>query len=431
MPKKIYDIKPPKLVASQKTETAKATKKVATSSVKRKKKSPVAKKDSKILLWRYVVIGVLVILVFVAIYLFFKLPKAEITLWPKVETLSYAKILSADKTVTQINIENNIIPLSVLQATKTEVQSFPATGSASNDGLAYGTITVYNKYDPVRSFTFKAGTHFMSDSGKLFKAPEKIIIPAAKKVGSKITPGSVVVRVQAVEAGESYNISPANFSIPALKGTAYYYSIYATSAEAMAGGYTGKVKKVTSDDLVSAKDTISSKAQSSVMEDLRSQVTNDYVLLNGALVSEVVSATTQIKVGAIADNFEYQATANAKAYVFKKSDIEQFAKDFIVSKLEADKTILDSQLKTEYTLGEIDAKAGKVSIVFNFSCGTYKTVNTDSIELSLLGRNQIQINEIVTKTLPDQITKVQIRFWPFWVYSAPKNPKAVLVDLKF
>jgi hypothetical protein len=429
MPKKIYDIKPPRLVTVQKTEAVKVFKKNSVTT-KRKKKTSV-KENSKILWWRIGVVSILIVLAIVAVYLFFKLPKAEITLWPKVENVSYAKIITADKLANGINILNNIIPASVLQTDKTITQTFMATGSASNDGLASGTIIVYNKYDPVRSFTFKAGTHFMSDSGKLFKAPEKIIIPAAKKVGSKITPGSVVVKVQAVEAGESYNIAPASFSVPALKGTSYYYSIYAVSTEAMSGGYTGKVKKVTSDDIQQAKDTISSKAQSDVMEELRKQITDEYILLNGALISEVPNVVTQTKTGAIVDNFQYQATANATAIVFKKADLEKFAKEFIVSKLEEGKTILEDQLKMEYTLSQIDTKAGKVSLVFNFSCGNYKTIDTNSAALSLLGANKIQVNEIITKTFPDQITKVQVKFWPFWVYSAPKNQKAVSVDLQF
>ena len=101
----------------------------------------------------------------------------------------------------------------------------------------------------------------MSDSGKLFVALQKIVIPAAKKSGSKITPGSVQINVQAVEGGTDYNIAPSNFSVPGLKGTAYYYSIYATSTAAMTGGYTGKVKKVTDDDIQGAKDVLTKKTQ--------------------------------------------------------------------------------------------------------------------------------------------------------------------------
>ena len=66
-------------------------------------------------------------------------------------------------------------------------------------------------------------------------------------------PGSVHVSVQAVESGDGYNIAPSNFSIPGLKGTPSYYSIYATSTDAMSGGYTGKVKKVTDDDIQQAQ----------------------------------------------------------------------------------------------------------------------------------------------------------------------------------
>ena len=73
-----------------------------------------------------------------------------------------------DMTIVNIDFENKVIPAQYIEVQQDGQQEFQATGSASNDGKAKGTITIYNKISPSSSFTLKIGTHFLSDSGKYF-----------------------------------------------------------------------------------------------------------------------------------------------------------------------------------------------------------------------------------------------------------------------
>jgi len=437
MAKKIYDIKPPKVAKKTSVESepvkikkVQSKKVVKEQPVQYQPVQPVFKEKSHVNR-KPILIGVLVFVVIFGVYLFFKLPKVDITIWPKVETLSFEQAITADKSADLVNLEKAVIPAQYFQATKTNSQDFPATGNASNEGKASGTITIYNKYDPPESFTFKAGTRFISDSGKLFVSLQKIVIPAAKKSGSKITPGSVQVEVQAAEGGSDYNIAPASFSIPGLKGTAYYYSIYATSTSAMAGGYAGKVKKVTEDDIQGAKNVLTEKTTSDAMSDLKSQISSDYVLLDNAAISNVAEASTQTKSGAIADNFTYKVTVKASALVFKKSDIEQFGKNYIISQIPNGKILLDNTFKIDYSSSVVDISGGKATLNVNLSSGVYQNIDKNSVALSLLGENENQIKTTIDNSLGDQASKLKIKFWPFWVTKAPNSQKAINVELKF
>jgi hypothetical protein len=433
MPKKIYDIKPPKIV--HKIEKEKERKVPMTISKEKKidtvRKPELSYKKEKKSAWPSILIFILVILIAIGAYLFFKLPKADITIWPKVNTLSFQQTLTADKSATSVDIAKAIIPAQYFQAIKTNSQDFPSTGNADNVGQATGTITIYNKFDPPTSFTFKSGTHFMSDSGKLFVALQKIVIPAAKKSGNKITPGSVQVSIQAVEGGTDYNIAPSNFSVPGLKGTASYYSIYATSTVAMAGGYTGNVKKVTDDDIQGAKDVLTQKTTTDAIAAVKSQISADYVLLDSAVLSDTTDASTKTKAGAIADNFNYSVTVQASALAFKKSDINQFVNNYISSQTPLGETLLDNSSKVDYSSSVIDISGGKATLNINISAGVYKNVDINSMELSMLGENTAQINQTINNNLGDGASKIQIKFWPFWVNSAPNNQSAVKVYLKF
>lgn len=431
MARKIYDIKPPKADSKVEKEIKHFLSENKSNTARTAKKSRGRQNKEKRPIWVPVSIGISVIVIIVGVYLFFKLPQAEITIWPKVDTLSFKQTITADKSVDLVDLAEAVIPAQYFQTTKTNAQDFPATGNASNEGRASGTITIYNKYDPPTPFTFKAGTHFMSDSGKLFVASQKIVIPAAKKSGSKITPGTVQVQVKAVEGGDSYNIAPSNFSVPGLKGTAYYYSINATSSVAMAGGYSGKVKKVTADDIQGAKDVLTEKTAADAESALKSQISSDYILLDNALLSNVTSASTQTKSGTIAETFNYQVTATASAVAFKKSDLEQFAKNYIISQMSDGKTMLDNYLKLDYSANKVDVSGGEITLNLDFSSGVYQSINKNSIELSVLGKNSDQVKETINNSLGDQVSQVKIKFWPFWVTSAPNNQKAVNIELKF
>jgi hypothetical protein len=350
MPRKIYDIKPPKVARKTEKQIKEFFNEEKPHSPRRTERKPSRmqkKEPTNNLFLKPVFIGSTIVLIAVVGFLFVKLPRVDIKISPKIETLSFQKTITANREAALVDTANGEIPAEYFETTKTGSEDFSATGNASNEGKASGTITVFNKYDPPASVTLKAGTRFVSDSGKLFVSLQKIVIPAAKKSGSKITPSSIQVKVEAAEGGDSYNIAPSNFSVPGLKGTAYYFGVYATSSSAMSGGYSGDIKKVTDDDISSAKDTLVKKLTDDARADLKSKISDEYILLDDAISIETTSASTQTKAGTVAEKFNYQATIKAKAVAFKKSSLEDFAKNHIISEMSEGKTMLDNSLKTE------------------------------------------------------------------------------------
>ena len=441
MAKKIYDIKPPKIskksekdikefLVDSKPKKAPIQRKSIARTVERPRRERVSGNKKKSVWWPISVI-VLFILVLVGAYLFIKLPKAEVIIWPKVDTLSFQQTITADKSVNAIDMTNQVVPAQYFEASKTDSQDFPATGNADNTGEATGTVTFYNKFDPPASLSLKAGTHLMSDSGKLFVTLQKVVIPAAKKSGGKVTAGTVSVSVQAVEGGTDYNIAPANFSVPGLKGTSYYYSIYAVSTSAMTGGYTGKIKKVTDDDIQGAEDVLTKKATDDATAALKAQVSSDYILLDNAVSSDTTSASSKVKSGTVANTFNASATVKVEALAFKKSYLDVFAKNYITSQLAQGQKILDGSYKITESASTVDISGGKLTLSLNFSSGAYQGVDSNSLSASLMGKNASQIDATVSSSLGGEATKVKVNFWPFWVTSAPNNQGRIKITLKF
>ena len=95
------------------------------------------------------------------------------------------------------------------------------------------------------------------------------------------------------------------------------------------------------------------------------------------------------------------------------------------------KTLLDNSSKIDYSAGLVDVSGGKAVLNLDFSSGVYQNVDKNSLSLSMLGENYSQIEQTINSTLGDNVSRKQIKFWPFWVTSAPRNQKAVTVELKF
>ena len=154
-------------------------------------------------------------------------------------------------------------------------------------------------------------------------------------------------------------------------------------------------------------------------------------MLDNAIFTEISSASALVNAGTVVPNFTYKATVKAKAMVFKKSDLDDFSKQFIISQLPDGKTLLDNSLKTDYTAKTVDIFGGKISLNSSFSSGIHQNVDKNSLGLSLLGQNSSQIAQTINNVLGENASKTEVKFWPFWTSKAPNNQKAINIYLQF
>ena len=417
MPKKIYDIRPPKLVAKASgVKVAGATKRKP-----RAHKSVQRKSETRFPL-REILIGGGVIVLLLAAFGAAKLPKADILISPKTEILSLQETMKADKAVGMVNMTTKTIPARTVAAEASGSEQFPSTGSAADGGLATGTITIFNKITPKVPFTLKVGTHFLSDSGKSFVTLQKVTIPAG---------GSIDAKVQAQEAGSDYNVGASKFSVPKLSGTSYYYSIYGSSKSPMTGGYAGTVKKVTQDDIDSAKDTLVATLFDQAQASLQGKLSADDMVLEDAAVQHIVSSAADAKVGAVADNFTVTAKVEISAVVFSKKDVEQFAMNAINAQMQSSQSYLPESLGVDYSINSVDTKAGSISMALKISAKTYQSIDTASMARLSAGKSSQQIIDNINQAIGDQVQAIQVKFWPFWVKKAPTDTERVHASLNF
>ncbi|MCJ7786611.1 hypothetical protein MUP06_00110, partial [Patescibacteria group bacterium] len=244
------------------------------------------------------------------------------------------------------------------------------------------------------------------------------------------------------EAGEDYNIKPSTVALPALAGSPLYTTIYGKSFSSMTGGFKGEVSQVTQEDLEKAENILASQlfeeGSKALKNDLQSDKnSSNFILLNETQCQEITEALSSAKTGEETQVFNFQVKVYSKTLVFKKSDLEDFAKEFILSQtpqndLELNsfwlkKKIQTESLKIDFNPESIDLKSEKIVLNLDITAKIYPDINEIILKKALFGKS-LRETQILLEEQP-QATKVQVKFWPFWVKKVPQGMGKIKIKL--
>ena len=385
--KKFFDILPPKKFTEKKIK---------------KLKSPSFGVFKRTLIFAFL------FLILLGIIGYFVLAKVEIEIWPETEILNFEEEVVASTKTFQVKFSEGTIPARIFEITEVTSQEFPSSGKIEKE--AEGTIRVYNNYHLLVSL--RSGTRFQPPFEEVlyFCSPQKIVIPAKSYVDVKVIacrPGE----------GEKYNIGPSKFSVPGLSGTDLFFYIHGESFESMEGG--GEIPQVTEDDLERAKNILTEILFSRLNESLKNKISTDFILLEGATKEEILETFPEVEPGTGVQFFKFQAKVKSKTLVFKKSDLENFAKEFILAQIPKNKKLQSESLKIDFQPESIDPESGKIILNLKFSAKIYLDINFSLLRENLKGKS-LEETKIILENQAD-IIKTQISAWPFWVKKVPQN----------
>ena len=158
-----------------------------------------------------------------------RISTAAVNISPYKETLAVDSRLRA-----YTNTVATGLSFEVMQLSAEESGLVTATGISSGGQKASGKITVYNNYGSAFQRLI-ANTRFQTSDGKVYRIKGAISVPGM---------GMTEATVYADQAGEEYNIGPADFTLPGLKGGARFEKVFAKSKTTMAGGSGGNARIV-------------------------------------------------------------------------------------------------------------------------------------------------------------------------------------------
>lgn len=348
-------------------------------------------------------------------------PRATVTISAKTTPVEIDQTLTLDPKLAASKTSELQFKANPQQLKKSVSTDFTATGTKDIGNKAAGSMTITNSFDSDAK-SVPAGTVFTGASGHKFVSTAAVTVPGASVSGGSIHPGTASVQVQATDIGNEYNVPAQTYSVTG-------YSSLNASGSAMSGGDKQTVTVVSQADVDKAKTQLAAQDNNTAKEQLKKQFNSDYIIIDESFTVEQGSPS-------VSPNVDEQAK-QAKLTVETTYTLLGVARKDVNEMLNA---ALKSALDTKPNQSIFSN--GSNSIAFGnfqkFDNGTYSArlsttgyigskIDTNALAKQVAGKRYGEIQAIVNQ-IPN-VENVDIKFSPFWVNSAPGDPKKV--DIKF
>ena len=377
---------------------------------------------------KFLFLFISLVLVIAAAVLYFVLPKADIEVTPKSETLSQNLNILVDKGVSKIDYTQNKVPAQLIKLEKKDSKNFPATGQRQVNEKAEGVITVFNEYSSSAQ-TLVEKTRFAAENGKIFRTTKTITVPGAKVVDGKIVASSIDVAVVADQPGSEYNIDAGKFSIPGFAGSPKFTAFYGRSDKSFSGGASGLMKVVSQEDFDKAKTQFWDESKATLDKEFRAQIPSGLKLLEFSLKEGLASAESSVAVGQPADNFTLTIKGVATVLLFNENDILNIINKKIVEKNGTDEGLKVKMEKIDYQLSGLpDFSRGQMNLLVKLNGKIVWPLNVEDIKRAIVGKGEQAMRDYFAQH--SEVAEVKVSFWPFWVKSVPANLDKIEVIVK-
>lgn len=319
-----------------------------------------------------------------------------------------------------------VLLYSVIKLSEDKGLEVLASGEEEVSRKASGTIIVYNNasQEPQRLIE---NTRFETPNGLVYRVPNAIVIPGRKTVSGVTQPGAVETVVYADKAGEKYNIGLSDFTLPGLKGSSRFSTIYARSKTEMSGGFIGQEKVVKSEDKMRVMGELKTALKGELTSKALAQVPEDFILFPSlsSMTFENLPQTDSTNKDAVVINMR----ADLFGIMFKRSDLSNYLtlKKIVSTSDELiDVTALDSLNLTFADNTPLDLLSSEeISFVVTGETMAVWRIDEVALKTDLAGRHKRDIPSIL-KNYPT-IISATATVRPFWKNSFPSLGKHIKI----
>jgi hypothetical protein len=321
------------------------------------------------------------------------------------------------------------IPFQVMTVSKEEYAALVPTGEKEMNSKATGKITIYNEFGTQSQILIK-NTRFQTPDGKIFRIGQQIVVPGAKTVNGKQSPGSIEVSVTADESGPGYNIEPTNFTIPGFKGTPRYEKFYAKSTEQMSGGAEGKVKIVSDADVRQARENLTKVLREKLLREAQEKLPDNLILFPDAVFYTFTNVLDNSVLATEKDvKFTLKGTLDA---VLFDADIlgNKIARErFVVAKDEKITVLNVSDISFAWKIPtSAPPKEGEsASFLLTGSAKAVWGVDINLVKTTLAGKNKTDFSLLLKPFTGLESSRADVT--PFWRKVFPKDTNKIYVNI--
>ena len=357
------------------------------------------------------IIAVAVIIISIGALFYFSIAKIEVI--PNTVTAEVKGSFTAGD-------NTGALPYKIITAQKIASQAVRGSGTKTVNSFASGIITIYNTQS--KSQKLITNTRFATAAGLIFRIHSPVTIPS----GTTAKPGSVTARVYADKAGDSYNVGPADLTVPGFAGTPLASRVYALSTVAMKGGASGTVPVVEASSESQARIAIIKALDPDLTTSVEELVPEGYVLLQGATttVHEELASVPSATSGMV----DVKEQGTITAVVFPN---EALARAIAISNTalgyQNEPVTLTSTKELSLTTNDGLPSAEGITFTFTLSgaASILYTVDPTRISAAVSGKTRSE-SDVALKNYPE-VKRAIIILRPFWRQTFPQDPSSISV----
>ncbi len=320
------------------------------------------------------------------------------------------------------------IEFSVIKLEETATKSVPASGQSKVETKAVGTVVITNNFSTA-SQKLVAGTRLETKNGLIFKLDNTVTVPGQTKKGTTVTPGAILAKVTASEAGEDYNVGQASLKIVGFKGTPRYDKFTVQTRTNLEGGKQGVISVVKPEDRAKALAGLEAELKDKVAKKARLQIPKDFIIWNDGVIT---SLTDEIKNdSASSSNVILSAKVTMIAILFNVKNVsEYFAEKELKDESVTGIRIFNIE-SLKFTLKDKDKfdfeKTDKINFTLDGEANLVWPVDSASLKSKLLNTS-IKEKDKVFASFPS-VYRAEAVVRPPWVLSFPNNQDKINIKL--
>lgn len=326
--------------------------------------------------------------------------------------------VASDFTATKSSGE---LPFEVVTIEKTIAKNVPSETTEQKNDPASGTITIYN--EQATSQPLIKNTRFQSPDGLIFRIRDSVTVPA----GSAANPGTVSVTVYADEAGDRYNIGPAEFTVPGLSGSAAFEAVYAKSTAAMTGGFSGTRPTVSEATIEAQTAELEGTLSSQLNEEILTKIPEGYILVPG---SYTITYEPQPDTPGQGNTVDVKMRGVMTAVVFPNEALAKAIAYQVVGTYSGQPVMLEKLDTLKVTPAVSDAPVAADTYAFNLTGNARIVWKIDEARIAgaVAGKTR-EGAQVVLSGFPE-VDKALLVLRPFWSGSFPQDPDKIKVEVK-
>lgn len=351
-----------------------------------------SKPVSKGLVYFAIILGI----VFASLLSLILIPKAEIVIKTKTEELSKDFDVTFDPNITDISLENRVIPSTVDIISASVDGTYEATGSQTGGTRSEGEITIVNKTSTPQQLV--SNTRFRSEKGKQFRLTEAVIVPANNSINA-------IIRAEAV--GTDYNIPAGKLTIPGLEDTpTKFASIYGELKVDLKNGTSEDGTVVTNEDIDKARVDLQKK----LTEVVNTQVTEKEGLKALSIQSKLndIQYEGLPSAGEGVRSFNVKASSSLSGVFYKEEDLDKVIKSLLETQVLESQELTDISIRFDRQQEFTNKQAVKIRVYVNYKIQTKfdKDKIINNIRLKTVNQSKSYLENL------DNVDTVDLRLTP-------------------